>query len=165
MNCADSTPMPAAIGALSRGYTGQMKAATVVILAVLGTAPMVVSSQEPARELLERAITAAGGAENLQRHSVFAWHGDGAVHAAGGQVIKIAGEWRVEPPDRAVVDTYVVEQGQARRGRWASTTGEAGGASPALNSRWTPLRWPTSAISSTSITCFASCRFSTPATR
>ena len=27
--------MPAAIGALSRGYTGQMKAATVVILAVL----------------------------------------------------------------------------------------------------------------------------------
>jgi hypothetical protein len=88
-----------------------MRAATGVILAVLGTAPMVVSSQDPAREMLQRAIAAAGGAENLQRHSVFAWHGDGAVHAAGGQVIKIAGEWRVEPPDRAVVDTYVVEQG------------------------------------------------------
>jgi hypothetical protein len=46
--------MPAGDRALSPGYTGQMKAATGVTLHVLGTAPMVVSSQDPAPELLQR---------------------------------------------------------------------------------------------------------------
>lgn len=82
-----------------------------MLLAALGVAPMVMGSQDPARDLLRLAIAAAGGAENLQRQTVFAWHGNATIHAARGQTIRIEGEWRVEPPDRAIVETFIVEQG------------------------------------------------------
>jgi hypothetical protein len=89
-----------------------MNAATgVILLATLGVAPIVMGSQDPARELLGLAIVAAGGAENLQRQSVFAWHGKGTIHAARGQTIRIEGDWRVEPPDRAIVETFIVGSG------------------------------------------------------
>ena len=82
-----------------------------VLLAIAEMAPAPTPSQDAARELLGLAVAAAGGAEALQRHGVFAWHGDASVHPAAGQIIRIAGEWRVEPPDRAVVETFAVQQG------------------------------------------------------
>jgi hypothetical protein len=89
-----------------------MNAATaLILLGTLGTLPLAIRSQDPARQLLDLAIVAAGGTENLQRQTVFAWHGKGTIHAAGGQTIRIEGEWRVEPPDRAVVETFVADQG------------------------------------------------------
>lgn len=63
-------------------------------------------------DLLQRAIAAAGGRETLERFSAFEWEGTAVVHIPGRD-IAIAGRWRIQPPDRAVVTTYPVDQGPA----------------------------------------------------
>lgn len=68
------------------------------------------TAQDRTRALLEDAITASGGENNLGRHSAFAWHGKATIFA-GGRTIQIEGEWRIEPPDKASVATYEIEKG------------------------------------------------------
>ena len=62
-----------------------------------------------ARALVERAITAAGGAEVLARFPAMSWNADATVHA-GGRTVAITGTWKVEPPDKAIVETRPVDQ-------------------------------------------------------
>jgi hypothetical protein len=67
------------------------------------------------RQLLERAIEQAGGAEALAGAAAMEWDGVATVHAGDGEV-HIAGKWQVQPPDTAVVSTYEVSRGpKARR--------------------------------------------------
>lgn len=80
-------------------------AATFVFLA-----PARAAAQDPARTLLDRAIAAAGGLNNLQRHLVLAWQGTATITVAG-RVVRIEGDWRIEPPDRAAIETFEVEKG------------------------------------------------------
>jgi hypothetical protein len=67
--------------------------------------------QDSARDVLQRAVDAAGGVENLQRAKVLAWHGKATIYAGADQRIDIEGEWRVEPPDRALAETYLADKG------------------------------------------------------
>ncbi|PYQ03422.1 MAG: hypothetical protein DMF82_13275 [Acidobacteria bacterium] len=57
-----------------------------------------------ATPILDRAIAAAGGAQRLESYPAFEWKGRAAVH--GERTITIEGRWRIEPPDRAVVETH-----------------------------------------------------------
>jgi hypothetical protein len=68
------------------------------------------SADDAARALLNRAISAAGGAGNLQRHRVLAWHGTAMV-TVSGRTVRIEGDWRIEPPDRAHIETFEVDKG------------------------------------------------------
>jgi hypothetical protein len=68
------------------------------------------SADDAARALLNRAISAAGGAANLQRHRVLAWHGIASVNVSG-RTVRIEGDWRIEPPDRAHIETFEVDKG------------------------------------------------------
>jgi hypothetical protein len=70
------------------------------------------SADDAARALLNRAISAAGGAANLQRHRVLAWHGIASVNVSG-RTVRIEGDWRIEPPDRAHIETFEVDKGPA----------------------------------------------------
>jgi hypothetical protein len=67
-------------------------------------------AQDPARALLDRAISAAGGAANLQRHRVLAWHGTASI-TVSGRTVRIEGDWRIEPPDRAHIETFEIDKG------------------------------------------------------
>jgi hypothetical protein len=69
-------------------------------------------AQDPARALLDRAIAAAGGATNLQRHRVLAWHGTASIDVSG-RTVRIEGDWRIEPPDRAHIETFEIDKGPA----------------------------------------------------
>jgi hypothetical protein len=62
--------------------------------------------------LLERAISAAGGAANLQRHRVLSWHGTASINVSG-RTVRIEGDWKIEPPDRAHIETFEVDKGPA----------------------------------------------------
>lgn len=64
------------------------------------------------RDLLERAIAQAGGTEALERARALAWRGEATVHA-GGRTVEIAGRWAVQPPDTAVVTTWLANRGEA----------------------------------------------------
>jgi hypothetical protein len=66
--------------------------------------------------MLERAIEQAGGARAMGRARALEWDGDATVHA-GGRVIHLAGNWRVQPPDSAVVATHDVTLGPGTT-RW-----------------------------------------------
>jgi hypothetical protein len=68
------------------------------------------AADDAARALLNRAISAAGGAANLQRHRVLAWHGTASINVSG-RTVRIEGDWRIEPPDRAHIDTFEVDKG------------------------------------------------------
>jgi hypothetical protein len=87
-------------------------------LLVIATATVVLggradlSADDAARALLNRAISAAGGAANLQRHRVLAWHGTASINVSG-RIIRIEGDWRIEPPDRAHIDTFEIDKGPA----------------------------------------------------
>ena len=59
---------------------------------------------------LARAVEQAGGGAALRRARALEWDGEATVHA-GGRDIRIAGLWRVQPPDSAVVTTYDVSRG------------------------------------------------------
>jgi hypothetical protein len=67
-------------------------------------------SQASPREILNRAMEQAGGADALIRAPALAWDGVATVHA-GGRDVEIAGTWEVQPPDSAVVTTYEVSRG------------------------------------------------------
>jgi hypothetical protein len=85
-------------------------------LFVIATAAVVLgghadlAADDAARALLTRAISAAGGAANLQRHRVLAWHGTASIDVSG-RTVRIEGHWRIEPPDRAHIETFEVEKG------------------------------------------------------
>lgn len=83
-------------------------AAAVVVLGGSARLP----ADDAARALLNRAISAAGGAANLQRHRVLAWHGTSSINVSG-RTVRIEGDWRIEPPDRAHIETFDVEKGPA----------------------------------------------------
>jgi hypothetical protein len=85
----------------------------VFVIAAAGLAlilPARIAAQDPARALLDRAIAAAGGSTNLLRHSAFAWHGTATI-TVPGRVVRIEGDWRIEPPDRAHIETFEAEKG------------------------------------------------------
>jgi hypothetical protein len=60
--------------------------------------------------ILARAVEQAGGAAALRRARALEWDGEATVHI-GGRDIRIAGLWRVQPPDSAVVTTYDITRG------------------------------------------------------
>jgi len=64
---------------------------------------------DAAHALLERAIRAAGGARAGKQAAAFIWDGQATVHVPDRE-LKIAGTWRLEPPDRDIVETYRVDQ-------------------------------------------------------
>ncbi len=64
----------------------------------------------PEQALVDRAIEAAGGLEALKRHPAFVWKGEAQVHLQGKD-LKIVGTWRIDPPDKAIVETR--QEGQA----------------------------------------------------
>ncbi len=80
-------------------------------LALLSLSPIRLSAQDPAA-LLSRAIEAAGGADRLTAARAFEWSGTATIHVPGRE-IHIAGLWRVQPPDSAIVATWEVERGEA----------------------------------------------------
>jgi hypothetical protein len=65
---------------------------------------------ETASNLLAAAIAAAGGAENLARRPALGWHGKASIFI-GERTIRIEGEWRLQPPGRAAVETFDIEKG------------------------------------------------------
>ncbi|HLQ22531.1 MAG TPA: hypothetical protein VK132_04955, partial [Gemmatimonadales bacterium] len=67
---------------------------------------------ETARELVDRAIAAAGGADRLAALKAFEWRGKAEVMVPG-QVLHLSGLWRVQPPDSAIVTTTLEGQPQA----------------------------------------------------
>jgi hypothetical protein len=62
-------------------------------------------------EILARAVERAGGSDALTRARAVEWEGQATVHT-DGQMVRIAGTWRVQPPDSAVVSTYEVSRGR-----------------------------------------------------
>lgn len=88
-----------------------MRLVTALVLAGVTTFATHLVQQDSARDVLQRAVSAAGGAENLQRARVLAWHGKATIYASADQRINIEGEWRVEPPDRALAETYLADKG------------------------------------------------------
>jgi hypothetical protein len=84
----------------------------VVALVVVILATLIPSQPGPeaARNLLSAAIAAAGGAENLARSPALGWHGKASIFI-GERTIRIEGEWRTQPPGRAVVETVEIEKG------------------------------------------------------
>jgi len=84
---------------------------------------------ETARELVDRAIVATGGAERLGALQAFEWRGKADVMGTG-QVLHLSGSWRLQLPDSAIVTTTLEgePQGTARSliiagGRGWSRTG------------------------------------------
>jgi len=61
-------------------------------------------------QLLDRAITHAGGSAALTRARALTWEGDAIVNA-GGRVVQISGTWAIQPPDTAIVATFDVSRG------------------------------------------------------
>jgi dienelactone hydrolase len=66
----------------------------------------------PAYALLERAIAAAGGTRALDAAAALAWKGRATIHLPDRK-LEIAGTWKLEPPDRAVVETHLAGQDPA----------------------------------------------------
>lgn len=69
------------------------------------------AAQNPLRAMLDQVIRSAGG-RGLQRFHAMAWHGVADV-AAGPRTVRIEGDWNVEPPDRARVETWEIDKGRA----------------------------------------------------
>lgn len=88
----------------------------LVAAVTLSTAACAAATRGPgadrsADELLERAIQEAGGSAALSRARAVEWDGEATVRA-GGRVVRLAGQWQVQPPDSAVVSTYEVSKGR-----------------------------------------------------
>jgi hypothetical protein len=81
----------------------------VVCLASLALPRSLVAQEAPAT-LLERALTAAGGAERLARYRAFTWRAEATVHVPGRD-ISLLGHWQIAPPDSAIVATYETSTG------------------------------------------------------
>ncbi len=84
----------------------------VVIAAVLGSCARAGAPESPSPAgLLAAAIEARGGAA-LDRAAAFAWKGEAVVYA-GGRMVEISGDWSIQPPDTAVVSTWLRSAGPA----------------------------------------------------
>ena len=62
--------------------------------------------------LLAKALEAAGGVDALRRARILEWRGKATVHV-GARQIHLAGQWVIEPPDRATVATWEIEKGKS----------------------------------------------------
>jgi len=82
-----------------------------MLLSLAALLPILIA---PGSAVLDRAIAAAGGARPLGRHPAFEWRGRAVVHA-GTRTIALEGWWRVEPPDKAVVETWEAGHGPDSR--------------------------------------------------
>src|SRR5260370_38706323 len=58
---------------------------------------------ETARELVDRAVVAAGGAERLTALKAFEWRGRADVAIGGRAPPHRLGTWRVQPPPSAIL--------------------------------------------------------------
>jgi hypothetical protein len=89
-----------------------LKCAAAVAVSIALTASAATQDRGPdrARELLDRAIGAAGGRDALARHPAFGWHGKATIYA-GDRRIQIEGDWQLEPPDRSKVVTFEIDKG------------------------------------------------------
>jgi hypothetical protein len=67
---------------------------------------------ETARQLVDRAILAAGGAERLVALKAFEWRGRAEAAIGGRAPVHLSGTWRLQPPDSAIVTTTL--EGQPR---------------------------------------------------
>jgi hypothetical protein len=83
-----------------------------VVFGCLACAPAALSSRDPESPpaVLVRAIARAGGAAALMRAKALTWDGDATIHA-DGRTISITGQWKIQPPDTAIVATYDVSRG------------------------------------------------------
>lgn len=61
---------------------------------------------------LERAIAAAGGARALDEAAALVWNGQAKIHLPD-RTLAIEGTWKLEPPDRAIVETRIAGQDPA----------------------------------------------------
>ncbi len=68
---------------------------------------------ETARELVDRAVVAAGGAERLTALKAFEWRGRADVAIGGRAPLHVSGTWRLQPPDSAIVTTTLDGQPSA----------------------------------------------------
>ncbi len=86
-----------------------LERATLLAAIVLSSAAPL-TAQETPEHLLARAIDSAGGAARLAAARAFEWQATAVVHVPGRD-IHIRGSWRVQPPDSAVVATYITADG------------------------------------------------------
>jgi hypothetical protein len=121
-----------------------MSLRTLITAVTLGTTACAAathggSADRSPEEILARAIERAGGTAALTRAGAVEWNGEATVYA-DGRVVRIAGQWQVQPPDTAVVSTYEMSQGSgtarsmvlaAPRG-WLVNRNEFAPMSPAL---------------------------------
>jgi hypothetical protein len=63
----------------------------------------------PAYALLERALASAGGTKALDAAVALAWNGRATVYLPERK-LEIEGAWKLEPPDRAIVETRLAGQ-------------------------------------------------------
>lgn len=68
---------------------------------------------DPAGDLLNRAIDAAGGRKALERATAFSWTGQAKVHA-GGKVAEIGLSTRVTPFQAARTESWLLADGPAK---------------------------------------------------
>jgi hypothetical protein len=66
---------------------------------------------ETARQLVDRAMVAAGGAERLAALKAFEWRGRAEAAIGGRAPLHLSGTWRLQLPDSAIVTTTI--EGQA----------------------------------------------------
>jgi hypothetical protein len=81
------------------------------VVAALPLLGLAAAARPDARELLDRAIAAAGGREALLAARVLRWTGNATVHA-GGRSIAIGVDTRVEPFVRARATSWPLDQGR-----------------------------------------------------
>lgn len=82
----------------------------ILIVVALAATTQNGRAQETPDRLLARAIAAAGGQERLSALPAMEWNGTAQVHIPGRE-INLAGLWRIQPPESAVVSTYEIEKG------------------------------------------------------
>lgn len=109
-----------------------MRIHTGLLLIVTATS---LQAQVSPSTLLNRAIKAAGGEQQLKENRALRWSGLGAVHLPDRDVV-IRGTWEIQPPDSAVVATYDASRGPEtmRRLIVAGSTGWR-----QRDTSWTPL--------------------------
>jgi hypothetical protein len=83
----------------------------MLILILLALTPIVAFGQSESR-LLDRAMVSAGGPDRLAALPALEWEATATIRLPD-QDIRIAGIWRIKPPDSAEVTTWLVDQGPA----------------------------------------------------
>jgi len=78
-----------------------MSVCCFLLLAAAAAAP----AQSDPRALVARAVRAAGGAKRLQQYAALTWRGRAVVHLPQQKRLELQGRWRLQPPERALVET------------------------------------------------------------